>query len=147
MKLLLFTVHFLFVSHSYAQELVAEVDVAHHEKTVCADGSPAKTVAHGSVRSYTLTADLKTLTISSEDNGEISSESFTLTAYGKDTYMAVTTSETSNTREFFVKTNADLSSLEVYARDNGGALCGGGMVVTQIKEFTLTTDFQESKGG
>lgn len=142
MKLLLLTVQFLFATTAFAQEL-----------TSCADGTPAKLEVSDEsknvvvARVYTLAADLESLTITSEVNGEVKSESFTLTAYGKNTYMAVTTSDTSTTEEFFIKTDAQLSDLQVISRDNGGALCGGGLVTTQVKEFTLTTDIQKSIGG
>ncbi len=142
MKLLLLSVHFLFVSHSFAQDLSS-----------CADGTPVNTSAMDEsktvivARTYTLAADLETLTVTEEQNGETRSESFSLTAYGKNTYMAISNSETSTTEEFFIKTDAQLSDLQVLSRDSGGALCGGGLIMTQVKDFTLTTDVQESVGG
>lgn len=147
MKLLLLTVHFVFVSPVFAQAMLSDMSLVTTEKSLCPDGSQVKSASSTSVRAFELSADLESLTITIEKGDDSISESFSLTAYGKDTYMAISNSDDSKTREFFVKTDEALSDLQIYFKDDGGALCGGGLIVTQISEFTLTTDIIESKGG
>lgn len=143
MKILLVAVNFLFASYSYAQSSAIILE----DNSTCANGNMAKVEAISANRSYEFSKDLETMTVTLNQDTEATTETFTLTAYGKNTYMAIPVSDSSTVREFFVQTDESLQSVQMFAKDDGGTLCGGGLVVTQIQNFKFTELALESKGG
>ena len=132
MKLLLFAVHILFASLSFAQVN----NILATDESVCGNKNELQQEAatlDRADRKYVFNVGAKSFTIKLE-NG--TSETFTLNQLGKNAYLAIA-DVNSTTELFWVTTNETMSEIEIQSKDSGGHLCKGGLVITQVSEVVF----------
>lgn len=145
MNLLLTVVYLIFTNVVSATTINPTITV----NSLCSDGSMA--LLNDNVvavpLAYIISSDLKTLTLLlDEDSQNISDIAFTLTPYGKNTYLAIVLDQKMPYQEFFITLDAQTRSAQIFTRDNGGKHCGGGIITTAVSSY-IEDDSLLLKGG
>lgn len=106
------------------------------ESTECENGSPLKienpnkldinVLLEGDKESGSMTVNR------TNEAGDQTDESYKLTLFGKDTYLAIPEISSAEMGSFFVKLQENFRVLVIYSSDFSGEKCGGGLVMTSF---------------